>query len=446
MTNYTYIRHALKLGALDYILKPEMKLEDVTALLNKVTIFSDLRKPSKSYNMNHSSFYDRNNRALNRFISTTTIPASDFFKELSVPLDTKNLIIFIIRLEEPVEDHYGVNSLQHVCDKTLSSESIKGITLGHGDETLILLYEPRTSIAEFRKADQTKIELLCQRNIKSLYDKNIYCSIHQVCRDPNSFRNVLQDSLVLLDACRYYNDTKIPLPLKNLSDDEVISFTQNIRQKLALRQSAEAASDFMAFVANLHKSRITPKDVTTAIVYAITIMFANITFSLSNTTYNNDYSNFIRCVNQSRNERETEKIMEEFIEYYMNCHRKVSLNISPPMKLAIEYINQNYMHKITLESVASHVYLNKTYLSQLFKKQLNMSFGEYLEEVRISRAKILLSNSSMNITQIAGEIGYASQSYFTKVFKKKTGMGPLKYRAIVIPNAAGTYQRQNNKP
>ncbi|MHB1314691.1 MAG: helix-turn-helix domain-containing protein [Christensenellales bacterium] len=429
--NYEYIRHALKLGALDYILKPEMKLDDVTALLKKVTMFAELRHSSDTDYTN----FDNDNRAFTRFLNNLNAEAGDLFKDLSIPLDPNNLVIFVLRLENTVDDRYAYFPLQNVCNKTLASEMIRGVSIGYGDDMLIILYEPRSSIAEYRKTDQTKLELLFQRNMKSFFKKNISCSINQICRESNALRRMIQDCLLLMEMYRYYPDAQITMPFKNLSDDDMILFNQKIRQKLELHQTEEAVRILRELIEKLHADLIVPKDIKTAIVYAVTIMFANVSFSLSNTAYNIDYNRFIKTVNLVKSRLETENIIEEFAQYYQHRHQKVNLNISPPIKQAIEYINKNYMKKITLESVASHIYLNKTYVSQLYKKQLNMSFGEYLEEVRISKAKNLLSNSYMSITQIAEEVGYTSQSYFTKVFKKKTGMGPLKYRAIVIPGS-----------
>ena len=113
------------------------------------------------------------------------------------------------------------------------------------------------------------------------------------------------------------------------------------------------------------------------------------------------------------------------------------------MKTVVKYINSNYASKISLNDVAESVFLNKTYLCQLFKKQLGIGFNEYLENARINKAKELMSTTDDNITQIAIDVGYSSQSYFTKVFKKKTGMSPSYYKSVVSKNLSLLHSGNN---
>ena len=106
--------------------------------------------------------------------------------------------------------------------------------------------------------------------------------------------------------------------------------------------------------------------------------------------------------------------------------------LSPSLKRVLLFIDQNYMQKLTLEIVASRVYLNKTYISQMFTKHLGMSFVTYLEDVRISKAKELLYTTNMSVSEIAYSVGYASQSYFSKVFIKRVGITPSQYRLFSL--------------
>ena len=92
------------------------------------------------------------------------------------------------------------------------------------------------------------------------------------------------------------------------------------------------------------------------------------------------------------------------------------------------YINRNYQKNITQEFIASLFYLNRSYLSQLFKKQTNKKFIDYLNEVRINKAKELLLHSDRKMYQIAKSVGYDNTKYFFRIFKKKTGFSPEQFR------------------
>lgn len=95
---------------------------------------------------------------------------------------------------------------------------------------------------------------------------------------------------------------------------------------------------------------------------------------------------------------------------------------------AISYISTNYMHKISLEDVAEHIYLSSSYLCKIFKEEMKMNFSSYLNKVRVEKGKILLLSEQLTITEIAILVGFCDQSYFNKVFKKITGLTPKKYR------------------
>ena len=95
---------------------------------------------------------------------------------------------------------------------------------------------------------------------------------------------------------------------------------------------------------------------------------------------------------------------------------------------AIQYINKNYSEKVSLDEVAGAVYLSPAYFSKIFKEEMKCNFNSYLNQVRIDKSKNLLLNSKFSLVEIAGMVGYEDQSYFTKVFKRISGLSPGKYR------------------
>lgn len=95
---------------------------------------------------------------------------------------------------------------------------------------------------------------------------------------------------------------------------------------------------------------------------------------------------------------------------------------------AIEYMSQNFKKNLTLNEVAQNVYLNPSYFSSLFKQAMGVSFKEYLTDMRIEEARQLLIKTNTSIVDIALSCGFTNQSYFSKVFKAKTGFSPKSFR------------------
>ncbi len=95
---------------------------------------------------------------------------------------------------------------------------------------------------------------------------------------------------------------------------------------------------------------------------------------------------------------------------------------------ALEYINRHYASELKLGEIAGRIGMNETYFSHLFKKETGANFTDYVNGLRIEKAKQLLRNSADNIYEIAATVGYANVSYFSKVFKQIVGVSPVEYK------------------
>ena len=98
------------------------------------------------------------------------------------------------------------------------------------------------------------------------------------------------------------------------------------------------------------------------------------------------------------------------------------------IRTAIRYISKHYATDLTLTEVAEEVHLTPSYFSSLFKQSTGSSFKEYLNMIRIEESKRLLIGSTASISEISQACGFQDQSYFTKTFKKYTGLTPREYR------------------
>ncbi|MDD4688442.1 MAG: helix-turn-helix domain-containing protein [Eubacteriales bacterium] len=97
---------------------------------------------------------------------------------------------------------------------------------------------------------------------------------------------------------------------------------------------------------------------------------------------------------------------------------------------AISFINRNYTAQLTLELIANSCYCNASYLSRNFKNSTGTNISEYINKVRIERAKTALRFTEKSITEIAYEVGYGDTAYFSKVFKGIEGITPKKYKNL----------------
>ncbi|MDF2648158.1 MAG: response regulator [Paenibacillus sp.] len=118
--------------------------------------------------------------------------------------------------------------------------------------------------------------------------------------------------------------------------------------------------------------------------------------------------------------------------FQLDCMKWLQSNNQNIIGKAIRYIEDNYMNDCTLTEVAEFIHLSASYFSNLFKKETKESFINYLTKFRMDKAKVLLSNTSMKIFEIAHSIGYDDPNYFTAVFKHTQQMSPGEFRKKCI--------------
>ena len=105
------------------------------------------------------------------------------------------------------------------------------------------------------------------------------------------------------------------------------------------------------------------------------------------------------------------------------------LQNAPPIVLKmINFLNDNYAEKISLETLEKTFFLSKTTLCKQFNKAINCTIADFLLNIRLNKAKYYLTETKKSITEIANLCGFCSQNYFGLIFKQKTGISPLNYR------------------
>lgn len=124
------------------------------------------------------------------------------------------------------------------------------------------------------------------------------------------------------------------------------------------------------------------------------------------------------------------KLVNLIISYIFEVEDKIfylkNNNINPIISKSLRYVEENYNKKILIEEVAKYTCVSKYYFEHIFKKEMGITFIEYLNYFRISRAKKMML-CSRDITSVCFDVGYNNLSHFYKNFKKFTGTTPKSY-------------------
>ncbi len=109
-------------------------------------------------------------------------------------------------------------------------------------------------------------------------------------------------------------------------------------------------------------------------------------------------------------------------------------NAEPPfLTRAKEFIAENQTEELSLKQVARAVNMSTFYFCKMFKKTTGINFTDYVSRLRIEKAKNLLLNPNLRISEIAYEVGFQSLTHFNRVFKNLLGQSPSEYRESLAP-------------
>lgn len=98
--------------------------------------------------------------------------------------------------------------------------------------------------------------------------------------------------------------------------------------------------------------------------------------------------------------------------------------------MAVQYIKEHYQEQISLEDVAAAGNVSPNYLSKLFRNEMGIGFLDYMTQIRLKESEKLLEETNLSIKEIAAKVGYLDEKYYSKLFKKATGIKPSEYRRI----------------
>lgn len=129
------------------------------------------------------------------------------------------------------------------------------------------------------------------------------------------------------------------------------------------------------------------------------------------------------------------QFIDQYQSYLMNCFEKGSFALkemfanqyTPAVSRAVQYMNEFYNQEISLESCSDYIGMSYTHMSRLFKKETGKRFTEYLNQLRINKAKALIDENKFKMKEIVSQSGFNNYNYFFKVFKEVEGISPSEY-------------------
>lgn len=416
--DFEYVKQALSIQAVDYILKP-VNPEEFTKVISFVMKKMDEKKVINQYNQQFLRVY-----ALTRLLNQMPLEKlkSEYQeKELLFLESYKRMLIIEFQEDFFGKKVEGVHELNRELKNVISVPyELIDINPAQG---IVLFQEEDKEEAYFREVAKC-IHFMIEKE----YFVQCFVAISAPISTPEKIGTVYQQTEEYLEDRFFYKDTYIyPLEVNERKEERV---------PVNVNQIIQAIEDDIKFrdVFSLQK---------------------NVEILLSKCE-NNEFSSYIYtrfvCANLIKtlfqgfpDQKDLlEKKVEEIYKYrHFSLIKKSLMEIMnelikslesqqdlPKHMIAIveKYIHEHYMDVLSLDILADKVYLTPHYLSSIFSQEKGIGINKYIKKVRMDKAEELLRTTNMKINDICKAVGYTNLSYFCKTFRNELGVTPEKYR------------------
>lgn len=447
-STFNFTQSAIKCGAFDYILKPIDSNELAEVLQRaRAAIEADKKHPAVMDGGSHQQYPEIKEKFLNSFISSQLISESNMESQLvalDISPDLKKYIclaVIIPELSSIVKDTFNDDySKAFICitrliqniahQKCFSVATFRSNIYVYNFYVILGLENELQPIQDIIENIKNDIEAFLLNSVIIGVGKEI-TNLHEInvsftqALDSLSYRKVVNESCIIFsDDLRRQNFTLINYPSEKenafITSLEICNFEE---MEHNLCQLFECIRDI--------------KDITFRQVYKL---FSELLFLCDRLLRKYEISleqifteditsiDYIACKGSlSQLEQWFSDVISSIMRFIME---KKSSNMGKVVDEIRDYLEMHYFEDLGLNEISQKFFINKSYLSALFKKRTGQTFVDHLTSIRITKAAELLSSSKYKVYEIARLVGYSDEKYFSKLFKKIKGYSPEEYRKL----------------
>lgn len=428
--DFEYVRKALKMGALDYIPKADITIEDISALLEKTIRNFNIEHMLSSTPVLKDDTYDAQRNAFQAYLDNPNSEAFIFADEKDPAISASDLCITIFKLQKQALNSY-TDAVLNICESLLKSENLLGTCFPWQEGLYVLIYQCSSPIGEYQQEEFLRLFTTIDKEVEKYICCPLGLCINVFCRKGKQIRELFFQGVDALLKKEYYDLPQIPA-LDSATTPNSISLRKEwlkmLEQLLDREEYGTALQRFKTYIDDCHQKLMAPFMVKKNCSAALYVLIANALFISTHDRVLRNLDGMDNKLKAVKNRQQMDTWVSELCEKYLIGVNANSRRLSAPIRAAIVYINENYHHKVLLHDISKAVFMNHTYLSQQFKKEVGISIPKYLEQVRINKALILIRANDYSISEVAERVGFSNQNYFSKIFKEVTGCSPIKYK------------------
>jgi two-component system response regulator YesN len=447
--DFRYAQSAIKMGAMDYILKPideesiinqlKRAVEECKRREDQHVIFEESQRYLKEKMIKHliyegwqTSSQKHNEKQLKEI-------DSNFCSILFASIDNYELLTQ--KMTE--DDMLLLNDKFLRCIKNVLSEGIGIFEQSHGTVGCYLYAKGKKQLDSIRTEVISKFRGAfferCSEYSVTIACGKIYNNVHQIRESYREAKVALKERFVypagsvIFYECPSNNKKsleKVEIE-KLLTKIDFFSLIQQGDKNEISRQLSKLQNTLMKCGG---KSQFYMRIVTGNLYAKLIKEFNEMGFNQENTGIDlvEKYRMAIERESIEDVISELGDIINSIIDAVDKCQHSPYSKI---MAKALKYIENHYMEcDLSLDDVANHVHISPSYFSVIFKTEHEMTFTDYLIKVRIEIAKELMRKTDLKLYEIAHRVGYDTAAYFSTAYKKYTGYSPSEFRKCLKKN------------
>jgi len=423
---FDYAHLAMKLGVVDYLVKPS-KISEIVATVSNVL---------------HQIETERKSQEKNKLQQDTLQKAMSLF-ETDVVTQLLFDHVHEVHLEELVElldmkitEGIFVMSVLLPLGSEACYSAIKDKVRKSGSGWVGALYGRQLPIIVFRKQDQsfrTKATLLAREILKLAKSKdgagwfigigNVYSSLDQIGQSYQESLIATRDTMQQVKY-RFYSDLPALVPF--FDEKTTKKYEQELFKHIRDGEWEEiynSISDLLDRYEQVGTNLLQTQQHVMELLWVTSRVLSEMGVESDVPFYSFQATDFRQLRSETRH------LLDRMRKSYQEHNKELEADIIQQIK---QYIIEHAHQDISLDIIAKEVGLSPIYISKIFKEQLGVNYINFLTECRIEKAKKLMRDPEKSLKEISFEVGYHDPNYFSKVFKKMCNTSPTEYRKNLL--------------